>query len=81
VFNRRKIFVLTSLALDLTVDQALPWPELRPGRFAHAFARLGVLPLSAGDLAKGFPDLWKDQKAAEEALRCDLENCREIPNK
>ena len=34
VFNRRKIFVLNNLPLDLTVDRALTWPELRPGNFA-----------------------------------------------
>jgi hypothetical protein len=68
VFNRRRIIVLTSLALDLTVDRALPWPELRPGKFAHAFARRGVLPLSAGDLAKAFPDLWPSENTAKVAL-------------
>ena len=69
VFNRRRIFILTSLALDVTVDKAMPWPELRPGKFAFAFAQHGVLPVNAGDLAKAFPYLWKDQKAAEDALR------------
>jgi hypothetical protein len=69
VFNRRRIIVLTSLALDITVDRALPWTELRPGKFGHAFARHGVLPLSAGDLARSFPDLWPNRKSAEEALR------------
>jgi hypothetical protein len=58
VSNRRKIFVLNNLPLDLTVDHAMPWPALRPGKFVHAFARHGVLPLSAGDLSKGFSDLW-----------------------
>ena len=55
VFNRRRIIVLTNVALDLTVDHALTWPELRPGKFAYAFARHGVLPLSAGDLCRAFP--------------------------
>ena len=39
VFNRRKIFVLNNLPLDLTVDRAMTWPELRPGKFALAYAR------------------------------------------
>jgi hypothetical protein len=60
---------VTNVALDLTVDHALTWPELRPGKFAYAFARHGVLPLSAGDLAGSFPDLWPNRKSAEEALR------------
>jgi hypothetical protein len=69
VFNRRRIIVLTNIALDLTVDHALTWPELRPGKFAHAFAQHGMLPLSAGDLARAFPDLWQSEKVAEDALR------------
>jgi hypothetical protein len=69
VFNRRRIIVLTSLALDITIDKALPWTQLRPGKFTHAFARYGVLPLSAADLARSFPDLWTSRKGAEEALR------------
>jgi hypothetical protein len=71
VFNRRRLFLLSNLALDVTVDRVMPWPSLRPGKFVHAFARHGVLPLSAGDLSRAFPDLWRDRKAAEEGLRCD----------
>ena len=81
VFNRRKIFVLTNLALDLTVDQAMPWPELRPGKFVHAFARHGVLPLSAGDLIKAFPDLWPTESGAAKALEPGKKNTRHFPNR
>jgi hypothetical protein len=42
VFNRRRIIVLTNIALDLTVNHALTWPELRTGKFAHAFVQHGV---------------------------------------
>ena len=68
VFNRRRILVLTNLALDLTVDHALTWPELRPGKLAFAFARHGVLPLSARDLCRGFPDLWRLENTAKVEL-------------
>jgi hypothetical protein len=68
VFNRRRIIVLTNVALDLTVDHAVTWPELRPGKFAYAFARHGVLPLSAGDLCRGFPDLWPSENTAKSDL-------------
>jgi hypothetical protein len=68
IFNRRKVFVLNNLPLDLTVDRALTWPELRPGKFAKAYARHGVLPLSAVDLTHCFPDLFRNKKAAEHAL-------------
>jgi hypothetical protein len=69
VFNRRKIFVLNNLPLDLTIDRALTWSELRPGKFVLAYARQGVLPLSAVDLARCFLDLWRSEKVAEDALR------------
>jgi hypothetical protein len=76
VFNRRRIIVLTNVALDLTVDHALTWPELRPGKFAHAFARHGVLPLSAGDLCRGFPSLWPSENTAKSDLsRSGLIGC------
>jgi hypothetical protein len=68
VFNRRRIIVLTNVALDLTVNHALTWRELRPGKFAHAFARHGVLPLSAGDLCRGLPDLWRLENTAKVEL-------------
>ena len=79
VFNRRRIIVLTNVALDLTVDHALTWPELRPGKFAYAFARHGVLPLSAGDLCRAFNSLWSSLKEAENALAY-LRNTLKTPN-
>jgi hypothetical protein len=69
IFNHRKVFVLNSLPLDLTVDRALTWSELRPGKFVLAFARFGVLPLSPGDLSRCFPDLWRSESAAREAVK------------
>jgi hypothetical protein len=75
-FNRRRIIVLANVALDLTVDHALTWPELRPGKFAYAFARHCVLPLSAGDLCRGFPDLWPSENTAKSDLsRSGLIGC------
>ena len=59
IFNRRKVFVLNNLPLDLTVDRTMTWSELRPGKFVRAFARHGVLPLSPSDLTRCFPDLWR----------------------
>jgi hypothetical protein len=79
VFNRRRIIVLTNIALDLTVDHALTWAELRPGKFAYAFAQHGVLPLSAGDLCRGFNRLWPTVKDADNAL-APLRNYLKTPN-
>jgi hypothetical protein len=79
VFNRRRIIVLTNIALDLTIDHAATWPELRPGKFAYAFAQHGVLPLSAGDLCRGFNNLWPTVKEAENAVAY-LVNTLKTPN-
>jgi hypothetical protein len=68
IFNHRKVFVLNNLPLDLTVDHAVTWSELRPGKFVLAFARYGVLPLSGHDLTRCFSDLWRTKKGAEDAL-------------
>ena len=68
IFNHRKVFVLNNLPLDLTVDHAVTWSELRPGKFVLAFARYGVLPLSGHDLTRCFPDFWRTKKTAEDAL-------------
>jgi hypothetical protein len=69
IFNHRKVFVLNSLPLDLTVDRTLSWSELRPGSFAKAYARCGLLPLSPCDLARCFPDLWRSESVAREAVK------------
>ena len=81
IFNHRKVFVLNSLPLDLTVDRTLTWLELRPGKFVLAFARFGVLPLSGYDLTRCFPDLWRHQEGR--GGRADLaeENTRRTPNR
>jgi hypothetical protein len=63
------VFVLNNLPLDLTVDRTLTWSELRPGSFAKAYARYGLLPLSACDLARCFPDLWRSESVARDAVK------------
>jgi hypothetical protein len=80
VFNRRRLFLLCNLALDVTVDRVIPWQALKPGKFAHAFARHGVLPLSAGDLSRAFPDLWATVKEAENAVAYATKNTLKSPN-
>ena len=81
VFNRRRIIVLTKSALDLTVDRALTWPELRPGKFAYAFARHGVLPLSAGDLPRRSPTYGRTEGRGKALSQWLVENYPKIPNR
>jgi hypothetical protein len=60
------VFVLSNLPLDLTVDQVTTWDALMPSRSERAFVRNdGVLPLSANEKSRCFPDLWETPKTAE----------------
>jgi hypothetical protein len=68
IFNHRRVFVLNSLPLDLTVDRVMTWLELRPSNFVRAFARFGVLPISIPDLFRLFNDLWPSRAAVGKAL-------------
>lgn len=59
-----RVFLLSNVVVDLTVDRLVPWRGLVPGRLAVAAARLdGVLPLAPAWLAERFPDLWPSAEA------------------
>ena len=51
IFNHRKVFVLNSLPLDLTVDRTLTWSELRPGKL-----REGICPVRGAAAFAGRSD-------------------------
>lgn len=74
IFNRRRIFVLTALPLDLTIDRVVAWSHLagtapvRVDRMGEIMRRLGMLPLSARWLHHIAPDLFVSEKAAQHAI-------------
>ncbi|MDA1101680.1 MAG: hypothetical protein O2967_22190 [Proteobacteria bacterium] len=67
----KRVLILCSVPLDIMVDKLVTLKELRQGgsRFDRAWARAGLLPLSARDLHKAFPDLWKTTGAADDWIR------------
>ena len=69
IFNHRKVFVLNNLPLDLTVDRAMTWPELRPGKFVRAFARHRRSPTFTVRPNPLFSRPVEGSKAAENELR------------
>jgi hypothetical protein len=59
-----RVFLVTNTPTRLTVDRLVTWDGLMPDRLEQALRRSGgVLPLSASELARVFPDLWADARA------------------
>jgi hypothetical protein len=58
------VFLLSNTPTRLTVDRLVTWDTLMPDRLEQAILRTGgVLPLSASELARVFPELWADARA------------------
>ena len=83
VFNRRDIVALNNLVLDLTYDEICPHRELVQGgdRIALALERAGVLPETASELARAFPDLFGSEGTAARDLRAWRQKRSQIPNR
>lgn len=68
-----KVYILTKLPLDITVDRLVSWQDLlghQPGRVEAAFAESnGVLPLVPSYLAGRFPSLFSRASSAVTALQ------------
>ena len=64
------IYLLASLALDVTVDRVERWIDLKKGgsRTDQAIERASFLPLSDSEATSIFPDLWKARGTAGEDL-------------
>ena len=64
-----KVIVLSSIPLDVTVDELVRWRDVIPSRLEQAMARGDALPLSKSELARVYPDLWPSAAAVEIDLR------------
>ena len=58
-----EIVLVTSVPVLPHVDALVPWADLVPGHAAVMAAR-GFVPCNAADMARAYPDLFKNQKAA-----------------
>lgn len=69
--QRKTVYILCSIPLDIQVDELVTWKQLiGDRRLGDAIAECDergwdALPLAAKELSRLFPDLWPTQKAAE----------------
>jgi len=64
------VYLLSNLPVDVEVDRLVTLKELTkgPSRLEQAASRGLAVPLSASELHRCFPDLWRTPKAAEHDL-------------
>ena len=65
-----EIILLSPVAVDLTVDQVVPWSQFRQGgsRIERALKLARVIPLSGREAARLLPDIWADKETARRDL-------------
>jgi hypothetical protein len=65
-----EIILLSPVAVDLTVDQVVPWMDWRKGgtRIERALEQSRVIPLSSREAARLLPDIWGGEKTARDDL-------------
>jgi len=69
-----EIILLSPVAVDLTVDQVVPWKDWRKGgtRIERALKQARVVPLSGREAARLLPDIWGDKRSADRDLKSDV---------
>lgn len=66
--NPVQIDILADLNLPLPIDEVRPWETVKVGK-ELSMVESGIVLTSPSDMAKGWPDAWKDTKAAENWLK------------
>ena len=69
-----EIDLLTDAVLPLTVQEVVPWQQIRPSRH-DLMALEGVVLENAADMARCFPDLWPSRDAAKKDSQRRGTNC------
>ena len=59
-----RVLILTNVPVNVTVDEVTTWDALIPDTMSKLRQAVAV-PLSDGELARCWPDSWKDKKATE----------------
>lgn len=75
IHNRRHIYLLNSIAADITVFTVTPWKDLTASgilRLRQAAMRGAAVPCSAAEMTRIYPDLWASTKIAENDLQRTL---------
>ena len=65
-----EIILLSSVAVDLTVDQVVSWSQFRQGgtRVERALKTARIVPLSGREAARLVPEVWANRTTAQEDL-------------
>ena len=65
--NPKTVIILAPVVLDITVNEVVPWAELKTGgtRIERAKAQSGVVPLSKHTARDLFPSIWQSDGAAQ----------------
>ena len=69
-----EIDLLTDVVLPVTVDELVPWSDLKPTR-RDLMALSGIVLENAADMAACFPDLWPSASAARQDRSRSVTNC------
>lgn len=71
--NPKTVFILCDVPLDVTVDMTIRWADLKRGgtRLDVAFQQTDkkVMPLSASEMHRIFPDIWATEDEAKGDIR------------
>lgn len=65
----KRIFVLSNIVLDITVDQLTTWTEIMPSRIERALVKHGAVPITATEAARVCPEFWPSANAAKHDFR------------
>jgi hypothetical protein len=70
IFNRRVLIILSSVALDITVDQVLTLKELEAGGTrVQRLLQSGVILGSQSETVRCYPEIWSNKKALQRDLK------------
>ena len=65
---------IADAVLPLTVQEVVPWQQIRPSRH-DLMALEGVVLENAADMARCFPNLWPSAQAARQDRQRSVTNC------
>jgi putative DNA primase/helicase len=71
--NPLRIEILCSIPLPIEVDVVTSWNDVQPDRVREMWAR-GAVPMSYGDMALAYKDLFPSAEAARKALKRETQD-------
>ncbi|WP_171212034.1 hypothetical protein [Ruegeria sp. HKCCA5426] len=73
IHNRepKEVIIMNEIAVDITVDQVVGWPDFWPGgtRPERAVQMSGFLPLDGQEAVNLFPEIWNNKETSNKDLK------------